>query len=80
MKKRRINFYLGISYGTSVSKVKEGVAGIKKIIEDDIKFDHSFSMVEFTEFGAYSLNIFILSTVLQRLQIGLNHSTPLDKR
>jgi MscS family membrane protein len=59
MKKRRINFFLGISYGTSVSKVKQVVAGIKKIIEDDIKFDHSFYMVEFTEFGAYSLNIFI---------------------
>jgi len=59
MKKRRINFYLGITYGTSVSKVKEVVAGIKKIIEEDEKFDHSFYMVRFTEFGAYSLNIFI---------------------
>lgn len=59
MKKRRIDFYLGITYGTSVSKVKEVVAGIKKIIEDDEKFDHSFYMVKFTEFGAYSLNIFI---------------------
>jgi len=59
MKKRRINFYLGITYGTSVSKVKEVVAGIKKIIEEDEKFDHSFYMVKFTDFGAYSLNIFI---------------------
>jgi len=59
MKKRRINFYLGITYGTSVSKVKEVVAGIKKIIEEDKKFDHSFYMVRFTDFGAYSLNIFI---------------------
>lgn len=59
MKKRRINFYLGITYGTSVSKVKEVVAGIKNIIDEDKKFDHSFYMVKFTEFGAYSLNIFI---------------------
>jgi len=59
MKKRRINFFLGIRYGTSVSKIKEVVAGIKKIIEEDEKFDHSFYMVRFTEFGAYSLNIFI---------------------
>ncbi len=59
MKKRRINFYLGITYGTSMSKVKEVVAGIKKIIEEDEKFDHSFYMVRFTEFGAYSLNICI---------------------
>lgn len=59
MKKRRINFYLGVTYGTSVNKMKEAVAGIKKIIEDDEKFDHSFYMVRFTDFGAYSLNIFI---------------------
>lgn len=59
MKKRRINFYLGLAYKTSVSQIKEVVAGIKKIIEDDKKFDHSFFMVRFTDFGAYSLNIFI---------------------
>ena len=59
MKKRRINFNLGVTYGTSASKIEEAVAGIKKIIEEDEEFDHSFSMVRFTEFGAYSLNIFI---------------------
>ncbi|VVB93773.1 Small-conductance mechanosensitive channel MscMJ [uncultured archaeon] len=59
MKKRRINFYLGIEYKTSVSQIKEVVDGIKKIIEEDEKFDHSFYMVRFTDFGAYSLNIFI---------------------
>ena len=58
-KKRRIEFYLGITYGTSVSKIKEVVEGIKKIIEVDDKFDHSFYMVKFTDFGAYSLNIYI---------------------
>jgi len=59
MKKRRINFNLGITYGTPVSKIKEVVEGIKKIIEEDEKFDHSFYMVRFTEFAAYSLNIFV---------------------
>jgi MscS family membrane protein len=59
MKKRRINFNLGVTYGTSAGKVEEAVAGIKKIIEDDEKFDQSFYMVRFTEFGEYSLNIFI---------------------
>ncbi len=59
MKKRRIYFNLGITYGTPIAKIKEAVAGINKIIEDDEKFDHSFYMVRFTEFGAYSLNIFI---------------------
>jgi MscS family membrane protein len=56
---RRIEFFLGITYGTSVTKIKEVVAGIKKIIKEDDRFDHSFSMVKFTDFGAYYLNIYI---------------------
>jgi MscS family membrane protein len=59
MKKSRIKFFLGIPYGTSAGKVKEVVEGIKKIIDEDEKFDHSFYIVRFTEFGAYSLNIFV---------------------
>lgn len=59
MKKRRISFNLMIAYGTSANKINEVVAGIKKIIEENEKFDHSYYIVRFTEFGAYSLNIFI---------------------
>lgn len=58
-KKRRIEFYLGVTYGTSVAKIKDVVEGIKNIIEEDDKFDHSFYMVKFTDFGAFSLNIYI---------------------
>ena len=35
------------------------VEGIKQIIKEDHKFDHNFYMVHFTEFGDFSLNIFI---------------------
>ncbi|MCX9030034.1 MAG: mechanosensitive ion channel family protein [Candidatus Methanoperedens sp.] len=59
MKKRRITFNIGVTYGTSVKKINEAVAGIKRIIEGDEKFDHSFYMVRFNDFGTYSLNIFI---------------------
>lgn len=59
MRKRRISFNLMITYGTSANKINEVVAGIKKIIEENEKFDHSYYIVRFTEFGAYSLNIFI---------------------
>ena len=59
MKKRRIKFNLGLTYGTSVNQMREMVAGIKKIIIDDDRFDHSFYMVKFDDFGAYSLGIFI---------------------
>ena len=59
MKKRRISFNIGVTYGTSANKINEVVAGIKRIIEEDEEFDHSFYMVRFNDFGTYSLNIFI---------------------
>jgi MscS family membrane protein len=59
MKKRRIRFYLGVTYGTSREQMLEVVEGIKKIIEDDPLFDHTFYMVHFTDFGASSLDIFV---------------------
>jgi len=59
MKKRRISFNLTLIYGTCASKINEVVEGIKKIIQEDEKFDHSYYIVRFTEFGTYSLNIFI---------------------
>ena len=59
MKKRRIKFNLGVSYGTSRKQMEEVVEGIKKIIKENPRFDHTFYMVHFTEFGAYSLDIFI---------------------
>ncbi|CAD6495012.1 MAG: Small-conductance mechanosensitive channel MscMJ [Candidatus Argoarchaeum ethanivorans] len=59
MKKRRIKFNLGVSYKTTAKQMTDAVEGIKKIIEDDARFERSFYMVHFTEFGAYSLDIFI---------------------
>ncbi len=59
MKKRRIKFNLGVSYKTTAEQMTNVVEGIKKIIDDDARFERSFYMVHFTEFGAYSLDIFI---------------------
>jgi MscS family membrane protein len=59
MKKRKIEFYLGLTYDTSIDKIKLVVDGIKSIIEDDEKFDHSLYLVRFTDFGEYSLNIYV---------------------
>lgn len=59
MKKRRIRFYLGVTYGTSSEQMVKVVEGIKKIIKDDPLFDHTFDMVHFTDFGASSLDIFV---------------------
>ena len=59
MNKRRIRFYLGVTYGTSREQMVKVVEGIKKIIEEDPRFDHTFYMVHFTDFGASSLDIFV---------------------
>ncbi len=59
MQKRRIKFNLGITYGTTSAQIGEVVDGIKQIIKEDHRFDHNFYMVHFTDFGDYSLNIFI---------------------
>ena len=59
MRKRRIKFTLGVSYKTTPKQMREVIEGIKRIIQEDPRFDHSFYMVNFTDFGAYSLDIFI---------------------
>ena len=59
MRKRKIEFFLRIEYGTQAKKIKEIVDGIKKIIEEDEKLDQSFHVVRFSDFEESSLNIFI---------------------
>jgi len=59
MKKRRIKFNLGVTYDTTASQMTEVVEGIKQIIKEDYRFDHNFHMVHFTDFGDFSLNIFV---------------------
>ena len=59
MKKRRIKFNLGVTYSTTASQMTEVVEGIRQIIKEDHRFDHNFYMVHFTDFGDFSLNIFI---------------------
>jgi len=59
MKKRRIKYTLGVTYGTTSSQMSQVIEGIKQIIKEDQRFDHNFFMVHFTDYGAYSLDIFI---------------------
>ncbi|MDP8208193.1 MAG: mechanosensitive ion channel family protein [Candidatus Electryonea clarkiae] len=59
MKKRRIKLTLGVTYNSSPQEVEKAVQSIRQIIRDDPKMDHDFFMVNFTNFGAYSLDIFV---------------------
>ncbi len=59
MKKRKIEFYLGLRCDTPADKIKQVVDGIKDILENDKKFEKSTYVVRFTDFGEYSFNIFV---------------------
>lgn len=59
MQKRRIEFYVRISYKTPLFNIKEAIKGIRSMIENDERFDQSFHMVMLTELGEYSLNIYV---------------------
>jgi MscS family membrane protein len=56
---RRISFNLGIEYSTPASKVQRAVDTIREILKNDPRVDQEFWIVNFSEFAASSLNIFI---------------------
>ena len=59
MQKRRIEFYVRISYTTPLFNIKEAIRGIRSMIENDERFEQSFHMVMLTELGEESLNIYV---------------------
>lgn len=59
MQKRRIEFYVRISYTTPLFNIKEAIKGIRSMIENDERFEQSFHMVMLTELGEESLNIYV---------------------
>lgn len=57
MKKRRISFSFGVTYDTSVEKLKKIPEIIKKIIDPKkLEYVDKLDRVHFTEFGDFSLN------------------------
>ena len=59
MRKRRIKITLGLTYDTSSGQMEQAVESIRRIIREDEKLDHDFFLVNFTDFNAYSLDIFV---------------------
>lgn len=59
MQKRRIKIVIGVTYNTPASKLKAGVEKIREIIERDDRLHSDFYLVNFNEFNAYSLDIFV---------------------
>ena len=57
MPKRRVKFFVGVTYDTSADQMERLVENIRKLLREEKGVDQSFFLVNFTEFGASSLDI-----------------------
>lgn len=59
MGKRRIKTTIGVTYDTPPEKIEAAVQVIRRIIQEDDRIRNDFYLVNFNNFGAYSLDIFV---------------------
>lgn len=64
MRKRRIKLTLGVTYATTPAQLQAGVAAIRGVLEADRRISQDFMLVNFTNFGPSSLDIFIYAFTL----------------
>jgi MscS family membrane protein len=59
MPKRRIKMTVGVTYNTTPAQMRQAVADIRQMLRDHPAIDQDFFLVNFTDFGASSLDIMI---------------------
>lgn len=59
MPKRRIKLTVGITYDTKPTQMRQAVAAIKQMLREHPAIDQDFFLVNFTDFGASSLDIMV---------------------
>lgn len=59
MPKRRIKLNVGVTYATSRTEMKEAVKRIRELLKNHPAIDQEFFLVNFTDFGASSLDIMV---------------------
>lgn len=59
MRKRRIKLSLGLTYATTPEEMNTAVKTIRQVLRNDPAIDQEFFLVNFTDFGASSLDILI---------------------
>jgi MscS family membrane protein len=59
MQKRRIKITLGLSYDTNADQMEQAVEAIREVLRTDERISQEFFLVNFTEFGPSSLDVFI---------------------
>ena len=59
MPKRRIRLTVGVTYDTSPAQMREAVQKIRELLQNHPAIDQEFFLVNFTDFGASSLDIMV---------------------
>ena len=59
MPKRRIKMTIGLTYDASPKQMREALKRIKTILEKDEGVDQDYMLVQFTDFGPSSLDVFL---------------------
>ncbi|MFH1724898.1 MAG: mechanosensitive ion channel family protein [Elusimicrobiota bacterium] len=59
MKKRRIKFTIGLTYGTTAEQMEKIIERIRRLIRDDENIRDDFFLVNFDAFGPSSFDVFI---------------------
>ena len=59
MPKRRIKLTVGVTYDTTPAQMRQAVAAIKKMLREHPAIHQDFFLVNFTDFGASSLDIMV---------------------
>jgi len=59
MPKRRIKLTVGVTYDTTPTQMRQAVAAIKRLLRDHPAIHQEFFLVNFTDFGASSLDIMV---------------------
>ncbi len=59
MPKRRVMLTVGVTYHTTPAQMREAVSSIRELLENHDAVDPEFMLVNFTDFGASSLDILV---------------------
>ena len=59
MPKRRIKMTLGLTYDTTPDQMREALKAIETILTEDEGVDQDYKLVQFTDFGPSSLDVFL---------------------
>lgn len=59
MQKRRIKLTIGVTYDATAEQMEKAVEGVRDVLRNDDRIAQDFFLVNFTDFGASSLDIFV---------------------